>query len=334
MRRKYESWGDFLKKRREAHYRSAREFCTRVTVGISYPQYSRYEAGDQLPNLEQALELCRLLQIPPLEGLLEWNRAQIYGHPSKDHIDAILMRVREHGVEAVTSGTLPTPKGVIPATSTSAATGKAPSGLFTNATISPDDVIVFNRSHLRLFSSDPAFRDIFTYVNSYSPDWISCKEMSEALGISEVKLDEMLEKLSDLGVILLASGRCRATKKNFYFPDDEDFFELRNINLSHNTAGIMKRLTHQDLQKRRAFRGLLTREMTSEQLEMVISKVEELLGGVIDLPETANPEKIYSMCVLLGERFERPVTAAAEEGLRRGIQMAPATLIASEASAG
>lgn len=333
MRRKYESWGDFLKKRREAHYRSAREFCTRVTVGISYPQYSRYEAGDQLPNLEQALELCRLLEIPPLEGLLEWNRAQITGHPSKEHIDAILSRVREHGVEAVTMGQLPVPKGVVPATSTSAATGKTPTGLFTNASISPDDVIVFNRSHLRLFSSDPAYRDIFTYVNSYAPEWISCKEMSQALGLSEEKIETMLENLSDLGVILLAAGRCRATKKNFYFPDDEDFFEMRNLNLSHNTAGIMKRLTHEDLQKRRAFRGLLTREMTLDQLEMVIAKVEELMGGVIDLPETQNPERIYSMCVLLGERFARPVAASAEEGLRRGIQL-PAAAIASEASAG
>jgi transcriptional regulator with XRE-family HTH domain len=333
MRRKYESWGDFLKKRREAHYRSAREFCTRVTVGISYPQYSRYEAGDQLPNLEQALELCRLLEIPPLEGLLEWNRAQIHGHPSKEHIDAILGRVREHGIEAVTSGSLPTPKGVVPAASTSAATGKSSSGLFTNASISPDDVIVFNRSHLRLFSSDPAYRDIFTYVNSYAPEWISCNELSQSLGIAIEKVEEMLEKLSDLGVILLAAGRCRATKKNFYFPDDEEFFELRNINLSHNTAGIMKRLNHEDLRKRRAFRGLLTREMTAEQLEMVISKIEELMGAVIDLPETSNPEKIYSMCVLLGERFSRPAAASAQEGLRRGI-VASAPAIASEASVG
>jgi hypothetical protein len=265
--------------------------------------------------------------------LLEWNRAQITGHPSKEHIDAILTRVREHGVEAVTSGQLPAPKGVVPASSTSAAMGKSATGLFTNASISPDDVIVFNRSHLRLFSSDPAYRDIFTYVNSYSPDWISCKEMSQALGITEEKIEMMLENLSDLGVILLAAGRCRATKKNFYFPDDQDFFEMRNLNLAHNTAGIMKKLSHEDLQKRKAFRGLLTREMTPEQLEMVIAKVEELMGSVIDLPETHNPDRIYSMCVLLGERFARPQSAVAEEGLRRGIQL-PAPAIASEASAG
>ncbi len=334
MRRKYETWGDFLKKRREARYRSAREFCSRVTVGISYPQYSRYEAGDQLPNLEQALELCRLLEIAPLEGLLEWNRAQIYGHPSKEDIEAILGRFREHGLEAVTSGSLQAPKGLVPASSTSGAVGKSPTGLFTNASISPDDVIVFNRSHLRLFSSDPAFRDIFTYVNSYAPEWISAQEIVQALGMNAEKVDDMLEKLSDLGVILLAAGRCRATKKNFYFPDDEDFFDLRNLNLAHNTAGIMKKLTHENLQKRKAFRGLLTRELTEEQLEMVISKVEEVMGSIIDMPETIDPEKIYSICVLLGERFTRPQSASMQEGLRRGIPAASIAAGVTEASVG
>jgi transcriptional regulator with XRE-family HTH domain len=312
MRRKYETWGDFLKKRREAKFRSAREFCTKVSVGISYPQYSRYEAGDQLPNLEQALELCRLLEIAPLEGLLEWNRAQIFGHPSKEDIEAILGRFREHGIEAVTSGALPPPKGLIPASSTSGAAGKSPSGLFTNASISPDDVIVFNRSHLRLFSSDPAYRDIFTYVNSYAPEWISAQEVSQALGVSLERIEEMLEKLSDLGVILLAGGRCRATKKNFYFPDDEDFFDLRNLNL----------------------RGLLTRELTDEQLEQVISKIEEVMGSIIDMPETVNPDKIYSICILLGERFTRPQQASMEEGLRRGLPLTAAIGTDAGASAG
>src|SRR6476661_2541186 len=102
MKRRYESWGDFLKKRREERYRSAREFCSKVKVGISYPQYSRYEAGDQLPNLEQALELCRLLGVPALEGLMEWNRAQMAGDVAQAalrDIELLLERIRVGGVE-------------------------------------------------------------------------------------------------------------------------------------------------------------------------------------------------------------------------------------------
>jgi hypothetical protein len=37
----------------------------------------------------------------------------------------------------------------------------------------------------------------------------------------------------------------------------------------------------------------------------------------VGLPETNNPERIYSMCLLLGERFTRPAAAAQAEGLRR-----------------
>ncbi len=53
----YQSWGGFLKSMREKRFRSAREFCSQVPMGIHYPQYSRYESGAQLPSLEQALAL-------------------------------------------------------------------------------------------------------------------------------------------------------------------------------------------------------------------------------------------------------------------------------------
>ncbi|OFZ69939.1 MAG: hypothetical protein A3K03_06785, partial [Bdellovibrionales bacterium RIFOXYD1_FULL_44_7] len=91
--RKYESWGNFLKKNREGHFRSAREFCARVKIGISYPQYSRYEAGEQLPNLEQALQLCKLLDIPLLEGLLEWCRAQVSESNHREEVNSLIDQI-------------------------------------------------------------------------------------------------------------------------------------------------------------------------------------------------------------------------------------------------
>jgi hypothetical protein len=304
-----------------------------LKVGISYPQYSRYEAGDQLPNLEQALELCRLLSVPALEGLMEWNRAQMAGEIAQAalrDIESLLERIRVGGID---SALAPPPAPTQASSSPVMPAAPRPDGLaqkvtgigvFTHATISLDDIIVFNRSHLKLFSSDPNYRDIFTYINSYAPEWIAGEEIAQALDLEQAVLDEMLEKLNDLGVILLAGGRCRASKRNFYFPDDPDFFHLRNLNLTHNATGIMRKLSHDDLVGRKAYRGLITRELTAEQLDLVITRIDELTSGVVGLPETSNPERIYSLCVLLGERYSRPsVALSAQPGLRRGLTTEP-----------
>lgn len=283
---KYLGWGNFLKTRREARFRSARELCTQVSLGISYPQYSRYEAGEQLPSLEQALSIGAILGITPLETLLEWSQAQVPAHdlPTRGSVSKLLDEVR----------------GTSPAASVSAWSSRT-----TERTVPLDDVIVFNRSHLRVFASDPAYRDIFTYVNSFGPDWIESSEIAQALGLSRARAGKMLDQLSELGVIVLMDGKCRASKRNFYFPDDEDFFELRNINLNHNAGQIMNRLSYEDLMSRKAYRGLITRELTAEQVSQLLAGVDQLLGSLVAMPETPEPRTIYSLCVLFGERFSR-----------------------------
>jgi hypothetical protein len=172
---------------------------------------------------------------------------------------------------------------------------------------------------LSLFSSDPLYRDVFTYINSFTPEWITAGEISRALDVPHKKMNEMLDRLSDLGVVLLAGGKCRVSKRNFYFPDDTDFFELRNQNIIHNMSSILKRLNHRDLVARQAFRGLVTRELTSEQLGFIINKIEELINGMVGMPEIECPERIYSFCVLIGERFARPNEKNSEQILAGGI---------------
>jgi transcriptional regulator with XRE-family HTH domain len=296
-KRRYASWGEFLKKKRETYFRSAREFCNRLSLGISYPQYSRYEAGDQLPSLEQALELCRILSVSPLEGLLHWNRAQLAEDPDTlKEVDQLLVRIRDEK---------PAGKAEVPAKAMGGATG----GM---TPLPLDNVLVFNRSHLKLFLSDPGYRDVFTYINSYAPEWVALEEIALSLNLTVPKTRSMVDSLADAGVLMIAEGKARASKKIFYYPDDSDFFPLRNVNLSHNAQSIMKRLKYEDLQHRRGYRGLLTRELTFKQLDWVIQRLEELTREVVALPETEQPDKIFSMCLLLGERFSRPARADLE----------------------
>ena len=119
------------------------------------------------------------------------------------------------------------------------------------------------------------------------------------------RIREMLAQLFDLGVIVFEDGMCRASKRNFYFPDDEDFFELRNLNLTHNTQSIMGRLTFRELLARKAYRGVVTRELTDEQVGLLTAGMDQLMSQVVALPETSEPRSIYSLCVLFGERFAR-----------------------------
>jgi hypothetical protein len=178
-------------------------------------------------------------------------------------------------------------------------------------------VIVFNRSHLRLFASDPLYRDIFTYINSFAPDWIANEEIAEALGIEPARARSMIAQLADLGVIVCAAGRSRAAKRNFYYPDDLDFFALRNENFLRNAERVLKRLSHEELEGRRAYRGLITRELTAEQMDELVARADDLIRAVASLPESDRPERIYSLCVLAGESFRRPA-------VREGVPALPA----------
>jgi transcriptional regulator with XRE-family HTH domain len=299
-RRKYPTWGDFLKENRTQRFRSAREFCSAAEVGISYPQYSRYEAGEQLPNLDQALKICRLLGIPFLEGILHWCRAQLADPGDQAEL---LEKMKE--VQRIEGGGSQSEGQPSDGDSLNDQPGFLLSGEGLNK------VLVFNKTHLRLFSSHPAYRDIFTYINSYAPEWITSEELSQAVDLTVPRVEAMLEELNDLGVILLAGGRCRAAKKGFYFPDDEDFFELRNRNFDYEASALMKRLSFDDLQSRRAFRGVVTRELTAEQLSRVLNGIERLMRDTVALPETQEPDQIYSLGIVFGERFSR--TALAKE---------------------
>lgn len=310
MKRRYEAWGEFLKQNREGRYRSAREFCTRAQVGISYPQYSRYEAGEQLPNLEQALLLCRLLEVPATVGLLQWSLSQVEEANARGELEELLKKV-VHPREA---GAMPV------AAEPKVKAAEAPP--VSQSAVSLDDVIVFNRSHLKVFRSDPRYRDIFTFINACAPEWVASEEIALALEIPLEELERMLDCLSDLGVVLLAGGKARASKRNFYFPDDPDFFELRNLNLIHNATRILSGLSHDELQAKKAYRGLITRELTEEQVERVAAKLDQVIGEVVALPESADAQKIYSVCVLLGKRFERPQASLLQafvQGLKRGV---------------
>lgn len=299
MTGRYPTWGEFLKRNRELHFRSARRFCTEVRLEISYPQYSRYEAGEQLPSLPQALQLCQFLKIPALEGILEWGRAQIPpGDPAQGEVDQLLKQLR-----SPRAGSLPEePKDL--AASVHGDSERA--RIFATTSISFDDVIVFNRSHLNLFVSDASYRDIFTYINAFAPDWIPSSEIGHALDIKMNRLDGMLQKLHDLGVIILQDGKCKASKRAFYFPDDTDFFELRNLNLRHNASSILNKLTHDDVKNRKAYRNLVTRELSASQVRLVMTKLDEVLSHIVSQPETHDAEEIYSLCVLFGKRFSRP----------------------------
>ena len=102
---RYSCWGEFLKSKRRMRFRSARDFCAQKQIGISYPQYSRYEAGHQLPPLLQAMEMFRHLDITPAEGMLEWCRAQLNGIPEQKLLDQqITSMIADMKPEAVTPG--------------------------------------------------------------------------------------------------------------------------------------------------------------------------------------------------------------------------------------
>ncbi|MGE0614671.1 MAG: helix-turn-helix domain-containing protein [Bacteriovoracia bacterium] len=285
------NFAKLLKKTRSEKYRSARQFGQQVDLKISYPQYSRYESGEQLPSLDQAVLIMERLEIPLMQGILIWCQSQ-----AKENASVIAL---ERLIDQST--------GVAPAAGPGQVARTAP-----QANVNLDEVIVFNRSHLKVFESDPSYRDVFTFISAYYPDWISEGELAAALGISREKVAKRVADLADLGVIR-AKGTGKherqqwtAAKSTFYFPDDEEFFGLRNQNLRHNMDNLLGKLKHEDIVAKRAMRGVVTRELSAEQVGLVIEGVERLMMRTVQMQAVPSASTgIYSLCFLLGERFSR-----------------------------
>jgi hypothetical protein len=169
-----------------------------------------------------------------------------------------------------------------------------------------DKTLVFNQSHLKVFSADPMYRDLFTYINSFYPELISMTELATAF---QVPLDQIRKKvllLEEMGVVSIQNENCKVTKSLLYFPDDPEFFELRNKNISYNFNALLEKLQHVDTVSRKAFRGLYSRELSAEQVELLILKLEEVANQVMGFPVTSHAQSVYSLCLLLGVRFSRP----------------------------
>lgn len=287
---KYAQFGLFLKKIRQEKYRSAREFSARNDLGISYPQYSRYEAGEQLPSLDQAVKIFELLGLPALQGTMEWCRAQV----SDEKVGETLASL----AQSAASGQALSP---------------APRRQIRDA-LGFGNTLVFNRAQLQLFASDPLFRDIFTYVNAYvrsgtgaeaSPGLVSAEEMSRAFDVSVERIVRMAGDLIQLGVLTEVQGGYRPAEQAFFFPNDADFFELRNKNIRHNVDKIMSGMTYDQISTGQAYRGLITRELSEAQVQEVIAELDSIIARVGQMKQAESPDQVYSLALVLGERFRR-----------------------------
>lgn len=192
---KYPGFASYLRTHRERSYRSARDFCVRVKIGISYPQYSRYEAGDQLPPLLQAVTIFGQLEVSPLEALLEWNKAQLSEVSNQQGAQSVVKKTLKE-IEALLTQVR---SGKSLETEAPVEIQRAGVNAFD---VPLDKVVVFNRSHRDVFMKHPAYRDIFTYINAFHPRKVSPEELARALKLDLNLIREMLENLEKLGVVL------------------------------------------------------------------------------------------------------------------------------------
>ena len=293
---RYAKFGEYLRDKRARIYRSARVFCATRKLPVSYPQYSRYESGEQIPGLEQAMAIGRDLEIPVLDLVLCWAEAQ--ADDARDVSE--LVRGRQW-LEQYRTDSERVSQTRAPRAKTQTEGG---------GQLRLDDVFVFNRSHLKLFETDPRLRDLFTYVNSFSPDPVSPEELGQVFsrdsGVSMAELLALLRILEDSGVLVRENRGYVGAKPNFYFPDDAQFFRLKNLNFEQNVDKLLGRVDFADLKTRQAYRGLVTRELTEAQVTHLVSRLEAVFSEMVELPETTDAHTIYSLCLLLGSRYERP----------------------------
>lgn len=242
------------------------------------------------------------LSIPLMEGMGEWCRAQTSNVTAHDEIDQFLLLQKQLDESVPDSE-----KTVLERPPVDQPILKAP----TQSVL--DDTMVFNRSHLKLFLSDPLYRDIFAFANSAVknelPDWLSIREIADTFHISYDRAVEMVQKLDDLGVLEISEtdpSICRCAKYFYYFPDDKSFYELRNQNFSQNVNSIMNQMSLEMLHQKRGYRGLVTKALTESQVISLTEHIEKLVSDITMIPTQEKNSAIYSTCILLGKRFDQP----------------------------
>ena len=272
---------------------SARAFTLQKSLPLSYAQYTRLESGRQFPTLEVALQLAPALQVSALEMAMTWLqcRAQL-----SDLADSMLSEELQ-AMEPVLRAQL----------QWRGRTQTLMRGRADPAAVADPYVFSGQQEELRArLSQDPWIRDVFVYVNSNYPDWIQEQELADVLGISVADLTLRTALLAREGVLQSAGGRLRAKRRTYYFPDTEAFFQARNLNFSHNVSRILPTLSFGELAARRAFRSVISRVLTGDQLAQVIGRLEQLLQEMSEYPDPKEPGAIFSLCILMGERFRKP----------------------------
>lgn len=286
MRRSSQDFSVRLKKWRLLRHASARAFVLTSRLPISYPQYSRFESGKQLPTLPMALEIAQRLGVPALQMSLAWLGQWTLSREGRG-FTSLLVELR--AIEPVIKAQL----------------GWRGAELASD----PDrESYVFAQEQGQLrqkMSRDPRYRDLFVYINGFFPDWVAFEELARALKLPVGEVEGLLEDLAEEGIVRISGAKVRVKMRTFFFPDSEPYFEARNLNVRHNVEKLLEDISYQALEDRRGFRTVVSRVLTEQQLELIIGRLEHLVQEIAEFPEVRDPKQIYSLCLLLGERFSR-----------------------------
>ncbi|MEK7692119.1 MAG: hypothetical protein AAB425_13980, partial [Bdellovibrionota bacterium] len=186
-----------------------------------------------------------------------------------------------------------------------------------------DHVLVLNRKHRDILASDPNFRDVLTYIQSFKPELVSLGRVATEIGLSLLRVREMCAKLAENHLLEVIGDEARGVKQALYFPEDEDFFLLKNQSFTHNVSKILGQLSVEDLRNKRATRMLLTAALSEDDFKEVQRSLEGVVESVLSRkrPGATTDAPVYSVCVLAGRRFESAKRNSVPAGLRT--QLAP-----------
>jgi hypothetical protein len=94
------------------------------------------------------------------------------------------------------------------------------------------------------------------------------------------------------------------------------------MNVARNVASVLGRIEHAEIRNKQAYRSVVTRELTAGQARDMVAALEAVVTRIVEIPETPSPQRVFSLVLVLGTRFER----AAGAGLRTGTEFAAADL--------
>lgn len=284
----YVDLGILLENWRRSKFRSALSFFKANSLSFSYSTYMEFERGIALPSPGQIVELAQLLGQDSFSGIKKWVQVQMPTLQLRQAFEAA--NTSDHKRRTSDAPKPPTP--VV-----------EPESKFSPPRF--ETTWVFGTKDYILLGKHPWLFDLCLGMTRAYPSELTWQDLGMRSAQTFQKfVNEYLRVWKKEDHIQVSKTGIKVTKPYLHLPKTEECHDLRLLFLRRALDHIAAQMTFDDLDKKVAFRGVITRTLSASQAQDWVKKLEILEQQFLAEPEIENKGEgvLHSLVLGLGRR--------------------------------